>query len=326
MKKILVTGGAGYIGSHTVRKLVEKGLNVVVLDNLVYGHKQAIVDTQVKLIEGDIGDYDLLDNLFSRHEFDAVMHFAAYAYVGESVKDPLKYYKNNTAKPLVLLQIMQKYDCKKFIFSSTCATYGEPSRLPISEEEPQSPINPYGQSKLMLERVLDDCDIAWGLKSVCLRYFNACGASLDGQIGESHDPETHLIPLVFDVAMGRRDSIKVFGSDYDTPDGTCIRDYIHVVDLADGHLKAYEYLDEGISLRCNLGTGNGISVKEIIEVAKEVTGKDITFVTEARRMGDPASLVADPALAKEKLGWCAEYSSINNILENAWSWEQNRKF
>lgn len=324
--KILVTGGAGYIGSHTVRFLVKEGFDVVVLDNLVYGHKEAIVDEIVELVIGDIGDVDLVDSLFIKHAFDAVIHFAAYAYVGESVDDPLKYYKNNTSKPLVLLEAMRNNGCKKFIFSSTCATYGNPETLPISEREIQTPINPYGQSKLMLEKILDDCDSAWGLKSVCLRYFNACGASIDGQIGESHEPETHLIPLVLEAALGKRESIKVFGTDYKTIDGTCIRDYIHVEDLASAHAKAYQYLRQGESLKCNLGTGNGFSVKDIIETARKVTGKEIFIVEEDRRAGDPASLVADPSLAKEKLDWIARYSDIENVIASAWEWELQRRF
>ena len=324
--KILVTGGAGYIGSHTVRRLVKGGYDVVVLDNLVYGHKEAIVDEAVELVIGDIGDVDLVHSLFKKYTFDAVIHFAAYAYVGESVDDPLKYYKNNTSMPLVLLKAMQSNECKKFIFSSTCATYGNPETLPISEREIQTPINPYGQSKLMLEKILDDCDSAWGLKSVCLRYFNACGASIDGQIGESHEPETHLIPLVLEAALGKRESIKVFGTDYNTTDGTCIRDYIHVEDLASAHTKAYQYLGQGESLKCNLGTGNGFSVKDIIETARKVTGREIFIVEEERRAGDPASLVADPSLAKEKLGWVARYSDLENVIDSAWDWELQRRF
>lgn len=326
-KQILVTGGAGYIGSHTVRQLVKAGFMVVVLDNLVYGHEKAIVDDAVEFVQGNLGDYAFVDELFRRYQFDAVIHFAAYAYVGESVSDPLKYYKNNIARPLALLQVMQEKGCKKFIFSSTCATYGTPKTLPISESEPQMPINPYGQSKQMLEKVLDDCDQAWGLKSVCLRYFNACGASQDGLIGESHDPESHLIPLVLEVALGQRESIKVFGTDYDTPDGTCIRDYIHVDDLAGAHIKAYEYLSEqSTSLKCNVGTGNGFSVMEIIESARKITGKKITVTKEERRAGDPAELIADSTLAKEKLGWVPEHSTIDNVLATAWKWHSNPRY
>jgi len=325
--KVLVTGGSGYIGSHTVRLLVHKGYDVIVLDNFVYGHREAIVDPEVIVVEGDLGDAVLVRSLFSEHDFDAVIHFAAYAYVGESVEKPLKYYENNLSKPLVLLEAMRESSCRKFIFSSTCATYGEPSALPISEDEPQSPINPYGHSKLMLEKILKDCDYAWGLKSVCLRYFNACGASADGMVGESHNPETHLIPLVLEVALGKRDHIKVFGTDYPTPDGSCIRDYIHVDDLADAHIKAVDYLEKThLSLNCNLGTGQGVSVKEIIQLAHEVTGKEITAIEEGRRQGDPPSLIANPKRASELLGWSATHSDLRNILETAWQWELKRRY
>ena len=325
--KVLVTGGAGYIGSHTVRQLRQQDVEVVVLDNLVYGHREAIIDQEVTLVEGDLGNEELVEELFSKHAFSAVIHFAAYAYVGESVNEPLKYYENNLAKPLTLLKVMQKHGCKKFIFSSTCATYGTPETLPISESTPQSPINPYGQSKLMLEKVLDDSRGAWGLESVCLRYFNACGASNDGVIGESHDPETHLIPLILEAALGKRESIKVFGTDYDTPDGSCLRDYIHVEDLAEAHVRALEYLNEGKpSLKCNLGTGIGYSVKEVIAVAQEVTGRDIKVVEEGRRAGDPAALVADVSTAKNVLGWTATRSSVHNIIQTAWSWTSNSRY
>ena len=270
---ILVTGGAGYIGSHTVRLLAQQGRRIVVLDNLIYGHAEAVVDPGVELVVGEIGDRELVNGLFEKHRFQAVIHFAAFAYVGESVTDPLKYYRNNTADPLVLLEAMRDHGCRIFVFSSTCATYGTPEELPITERSPQVPINPYGRSKLMMEWILRDCETAWGLKSACLRYFNASGCSADGLIGEDHDPEAHLIPRVLMALTGELDHIEVFGEDYDTPDGTCIRDYVHVEDLAEAHAKALDLLAlGGASVQCNLGTGVGVSVKEIIQSAEEVTG------------------------------------------------------
>ena len=261
-KALLVTGGAGYIGSHTVRMLAESGENVVVLDNLVYGHRDAIVSERVQLVEADMADAGALDSIFSEHEIEAVLHFAAYCYVGESVTDPLKYYVNNTASVLPLLGAMQRAGTGNFIFSSTCATYGDPREVPMTESHVQAPINPYGMSKLMLERILTDCRKAFGLRSVFLRYFNASGCSEDGKIGEDHDPETHLIPLALMAVRGEVEQLTVFGNDYPTPDGTCIRDYVHVIDLADAHVKALQHLrDGGASLACNLGTGTGTSVK-----------------------------------------------------------------
>jgi UDP-glucose-4-epimerase GalE len=321
MASILVTGGAGYIGSHTVRLLASQGRKIVVLDNLVYGHRDAIVDDAVELVIGDIGDRDLVRGLFAKHQFEAVVHFAAYAYVGESVTDPLKYYRNNTAEPLVLLEAMQEFGCKVFVFSSTCATYGVPTALPIVESNPQNPINPYGRSKLMLEWVLADCGHAWGLRSACLRYFNASGSSPDGKIGEDHNPESHLIPRVLMAITGEIDQIEVFGTDYDTPDGTCIRDYIHVDDLADAHAKALDYLsDGGESFQCNLGTGVGVSVKEIIDAVEEVTGKPVPVRYGPRRPGDPAMLVAEPSRAKTLLGWEAAHKDVRDMVRSAWAW------
>ena len=318
---ILVTGGAGYIGSHTVRLLAAQGRKIVVLDNLVFGHDQAIVDPGVELVVGDVGDKDLVRGLFEKHRFGAVVHFAAFAYVGESVTDPLKYYQNNTAEPVVLLQVMQEFGCKVFVFSSTCATYGVPDKLPITEQTTQNPINPYGRSKLMVEWVLKDCDRAWGLRSACLRYFNASGSSADGKIGEDHDPETHLIPRVLMAVTGEIDCIEVFGTDYNTPDGTCIRDYIHVDDLADAHAKALDHLAAGgESIRCNLGTGVGVSVKEIIAAVEEVTGKSVPVKYGPRRAGDPDSLVADPSLAKQVLGWEARHKDVRDMVRPAWLW------
>ena len=320
-QSILVVGGAGYIGSHTVRQLVDNGKNVVVLDNLVYGHRDAIVDKNVVFVEGDLGDRAVLDELFSSHDIGAVMHFAAYAYVGESVTEPSKYYHNNLAAPLVLLDAMRAHGVDIFIFSSTCATYGNPQYMPLDENHPQNPINPYGASKLMLERVLADFSHAYNLKYAALRYFNASGCSLDGKIGEDHNPETHLIPLVLEAAAGTRDHITIFGEDYDTPDGSCIRDYIHVIDLARAHILAIDKLSEGAdSFQCNLGTGIGVSVKELISTAEKVTGKEISVVMGERRPGDPPELVAAPNKAKELLGWEAEYKDLTKVLETAWAW------
>jgi len=320
-ESILVTGGAGYIGSHTVRLLASQGRKIVVLDSLVYGHEEAIIDPAVELVVGEVGDRDLVRSLFKKHQFTAVVHFAAFAYVGESVTNPLKYYQNNTAEPIALLQVMEEFGCKVFVFSSTCATYGTPDRLPITETNPQDPINSYGRSKLMVEWILTDCDRAWGLKSVCLRYFNASGCSTDGLIGEDHRPETHLIPRVMMAVTGEIEFVEVFGTDYDTPDGTGIRDYIHVEDLADAHARALDHLAAGgDSLKCNLGTGIGVSVKEIISAVEEVSGKPVPVKYGPRREGDPARLIADPSLAKEKLGWVASRRDVRDMVRPAWKW------
>lgn len=320
-RTILVTGGAGYIGSHTVRLLASQGHKVVVLDNLVFGHREAIVNESVELVIGDVGDAELVDRLFTEHAFDSVVHFAAFAYVGESVTNPLKYYRNNTAEPLVLLEAMQKHGCRCFVFSSTCATYGVPESVPIVESNTQDPINPYGRSKLMVEWILKDCDAAWGLKSACLRYFNASGSAADGMIGEDHDPETHLIPRVLMAAKGEISHVDVFGTDYPTPDGTCIRDYIHVEDLATAHALAIDHLaDGGDSVRCNLGTGVGVSVKEIIEAVEKVTGRKVPVEYGDRRAGDPPQLLADPTFAKETLGWEAQFKDVHEMVRSAWAW------
>jgi UDP-glucose 4-epimerase len=320
-RAVLVTGGAGYIGSHTVRLLAAQGRKVVVLDNLVFGHERAIVDPGVELVVGDVGDQPLVRSLFEKYQFEAVVHFAAYAYVGESVTDPLKYYSNNTAEPVRLLQVMQEFGCKSFVFSSTCASYGVPDRLPITESCGQNPINPYGRSKLMVEWILADCGTAWGLKSACLRYFNASGGAPDGLIGEDHNPETHLIPRVLMALTGEIEYLEVFGTDYNTPDGTCVRDYIHVGDLAEAHALALDYLIAGgESVRCNLGTGVGVSVKQIITAAEEVTGKTVPVRYGPRRPGDPDALVADPALAKAVLGWEAKHKDVKDMVAPAWSW------
>ncbi|MEG3894646.1 MULTISPECIES: UDP-glucose 4-epimerase GalE [unclassified Microcoleus] len=323
---ILVTGGAGYIGSHAVLALKNSGYGVVILDNLVYGHRD-IVDQvlQVELVVGDTNDRTLLDNLFATHKIDAVMHFSAYAYVGESVTDPAKYYRNNVIGTITLLEAMIAAGVKKLVFSSSCATYGVPEKIPLTEDHPQNPINPYGATKLMVERILSDFDPAYNFKSVCFRYFNAAGADPNGLLGEDHNPETHLIPLVLFAALGKRDSIAIFGTDYDTPDGTCIRDYIHVNDLASAHILGLEYLlNDGKSDFFNLGNGGGFSVKEVIETARQVTGKEIKAVECDRRPGDPPSLVGSSKKAIETLGWSPEYPDIKDIISHAWQWHQKR--
>ena len=322
---ILVTGGAGYIGSHAVLALQKAGYGVIVLDNLVYGHQDITDALKVELIIGDTNDRSLLDNLFATRNIAAVIHFAAYAYVGESVSDPAKYYRNNVVGTLTLLEAMVAANVKKFVFSSTCATYGVPIAVPIAEDHPQAPINPYGATKLMVERILADFDEAHEFKSVCFRYFNAAGADPDGLLGEDHDPETHLIPLILQTALGIRDSIAIFGTDYPTPDGTCIRDYIHVTDLATAHVLGLEYLLQGNNSNIfNLGNGGGFSVKEVIEAAREVTGKEIAVVERDRRPGDPPALVGSSEKAQKILGWRSQYADIHKILTHAWNWHQKR--
>ncbi|MDH6059665.1 UDP-glucose 4-epimerase GalE [Chrysosporum bergii ANA360D] len=323
---ILVTGGAGYIGSHTVLALKQAGYQVVILDNLVYGHQDLVEKVlQVELIVGDTGDRPLLDNLFKSRNFAAVMHFSAYAYVGESVTDPAKYYRNNLVGTLTLLEAMLAASVQKFVFSSTCATYGVPQVIPIPENHPQNPINPYGASKLMVERILADFDLAYHLKSVRFRYFNAAGAHPQGLLGEDHQPETHLIPLVLLTALGKRKSIAIFGTDYPTPDGTCIRDYIHVNDLADAHVLGLEYLlNHGNSEVFNLGNGNGFSVREVIAAAQEVTGLTIPVEECDRRPGDPPSLIGSGEKARKILNWKPQYPDIKDIVTHAWQWHQQR--
>lgn len=323
---ILVTGGAGYIGSHAVKALAQQGYNVVILDNLVYGHQDIINSAfDAKLIVGDIGDRSLLDQIFAEHSIQAVMHFAAYAYVGESVQNPAKYYRNNVVGTLTLLEAMLAAEVNKIVFSSTCATYGVPETVPIDENQPQAPINPYGMSKLMVEKLLADFDNAYGLKSVIFRYFNAAGADPDGLLGEDHNPETHLIPLVLLTALGQRESINVFGTDYPTPDGSCIRDYIHVSDLADAHVLGIKYLlNSGDSQIFNLGNGNGFSVKEVIETARTVTGQPIPVEECDRRPGDPPILVGSSEKAQEILGWKPKYSKLQDMIGTAWNWHQKR--
>lgn len=316
---ILIVGGAGYIGSHANKELTKRGYKTLILDNLIYGHQESV--QWGEFIKGDLGDTTRLREIFTQYKIDAVMHFAAFAYVGESVTDPKKYYLNNVVNTLNLLNVMLEFDIKKFIFSSTCATYGNPVEIPITETHPQNPINPYGQSKLMVEKILEDYSNAYSLSYVALRYFNAAGADVETEIGEDHDPETHLIPLVLDVALGKRENISVFGSDYETKDGTAIRDYIHVTDLADAHILALEYLNKGNSSTVfNLGNGLGYSVQEVIDVAKEVTKKEITTVYSDRREGDPAILIGSAEKAKEVLGWDPQFPDLKSIIETAWKW------
>jgi len=323
---ILVTGGAGYIGSHAVLALQEAGYGVVVLDNLVYGHRDIAENVlKVELVAGDISDRPLLDKLFATHNISAVMHFAAYAYVGESVTEPDKYYRNNFVGTLTLLEAMLAASIKHFVFSSTCATYGVPNTVPIPEDHPQNPINPYGATKLMIERVLQDFNKAYGLQSVCFRYFNAAGADPNGRLGEDHNPETHLLPLVLLTALGRRDSVSIFGTDYPTPDGTCVRDYIHVTDLAQAHVLGLEYLLKGgESTVFNLGNGNGFSVKQVIETARQITGREIKAVECDRRPGDPPALVGSSDRARSILGWNPQYADLSQIISHAWNWHQKR--
>lgn len=324
--KILVTGGAGYIGSHAVMALQRAGYEVIILDNLVYGHEDlaaAVLNTT--LVVGDTNDRALLDQLFCDHDIAAVMHFAAYAYVGESVSDPGKYYRNNVTGTLTLLEAMVAADIKRFVFSSTCATYGVPKSIPIVEEHPQDPINPYGMTKLMVERILADFDRAYGLSSVCFRYFNAAGADPEGRLGEDHNPETHLIPLVLQTALGKREAISIFGTDYPTPDGSCVRDYIHVCDLADAHVLGLEHLLAGNGSNVfNLGNGNGFSVREVIEAARQITGEPIKAVECDRRPGDPPKLVGSAEKARATLGWTPQYPNIDDIIAHAWQWHQQR--
>ena len=318
--KILVVGGAGYIGSHMVKMLVDGGHTVTTFDNLSSGFSDAVLGGN--FVEGDLADLAAIDDVFHQFQPEAVMHFASYIQVGESVQHPDKYYLNNFTHTLNLLNAMVKHQVKNFIFSSTAAVFGEPEYVPIDEAHAKNPLNPYGRSKLMVEHVLVDYERAYGLKSVCLRYFNAAGADPSGLLGERHEPETHLIPLVLQAISGRRAQINVFGRDYDTPDGTCIRDYIHIVDLCSAHLLALIHLAKnGISMRFNLGNGAGFSVQEVISAAEKVTGKKITVVEGPRREGDPARLVADATLAKNTLGWQPVYTDLETIIDHAWQWE-----
>ncbi|MFJ3076858.1 UDP-glucose 4-epimerase GalE [Pseudomonas sp. NPDC087029] len=316
--KYLVVGGAGYIGSHMVKHLLRDGHEVVVADTVATA-------PDIEWVELDIADAGALDRLFGDYHFDAVFHFASFIQVGESVSDPGKYYQNNVAATLTLLEAMVRADIRHLIFSSSAAVYGDPHYVPIDEQHPKAPINPYGRSKWMVEQILQDFDRAYGLKSVSLRYFNAAGADPEGALGECHEPETHLIPLILQAASGRREAVTVFGRDYDTPDGTCIRDYVHVADLASAHALAVAYLLKGgESASFNLGNGLGFSVQEVIEAARAITGRPIRVIEASRREGDPAALVADAQRAKSVLGWQPQFARLDEIVGHAWSWE--RKF
>ena len=320
--RLLVLGGAGYIGSHTALELIKKGHEVIVVDNLVTGYEKAVPDKAV-FYQGDIRNLEFLDNLFKKEKIDAVIHFAAYSLVGESVTNPLKYYDNNLYGTKVLLEAMIKNNVNKIVFSSTAATYGEPENIPILESDRTCPTNPYGETKLAMEKMFHWASKAHGLNYVSLRYFNACGADATGQIGEAHDPESHLIPLVLQVPNGKRESVSIYGTDYDTPDGTCIRDYIHVTDLAKAHILAVEYLARGgESDIFNLGNGVGYSVREVIETARSVTGHPIPATEVPRRAGDPARLVASGEKAKKVLGWEPEIKKLDDIIASAWKWHR----
>ncbi len=321
--RVLVVGGAGYIGSHMVKLLNLRGFEVTVLDNLANGHRDAVQGARFVL--GDLYEREILDRLFGETHFDGVMHFASYIQVGESVREPAKYYRNNVFKTQNLLDVMVAHRVCNFIFSSTAAIFGEPIHIPMAEDHPKQPMNPYGRGKWMVEQMLEDYDTAYGLRSTCLRYFNAAGADPDGELGERHDPETHLIPLALQVASGRRPSITVFGDDYATPDGTCIRDYIHVNDLGEAHWLALQRLWEGgSSTAYNLGNGHGFSVREVIDTARAVTGREIPVEYGKRRPGDPARLVADARRAQAELGWKPRRADLATIIADAWRWEMGR--
>ncbi len=318
-KNILVTGGAGYIGSHTVKELKANDYSVTVLDNLSNGRITSV--DGVRYVTGDIGDYDKVVNILKSDRIDAVIHFAALAYVGESVSDPRKYYDNNVVRGKLLLDAVVDSGVKKIVFSSTCATYGIPEEIPIKETEKQYPINPYGRTKLIFEQMMGDYEKAYGLKYVSLRYFNAAGADAGGRMGENHNPETHVIPILLENALGIRNGFSVFGTDYNTRDGSCVRDYIHVTDLADAHVRAVEYLfKNGKSDSFNLGTGNGVTVLELVKAVERITGKKLNVSLEGRRPGDPDELIADNTKAESVLGWVPSHSSIDNIIRTAWNW------
>lgn len=319
---ILVLGGAGYIGSHMVDRLVEAGRDVVVVDNLLTGHRQA-VPASVPFYEVDIRDKAALNKVFTEEKIDAVVHFAASSIVPESMANPLKYFDNNTGGMITLLEVMNEHDVKNIVFSSTAATYGAPEHSPITETEPQVPVNPYGESKLQMEHIMHWADIAYGIKWVALRYFNVAGAKADGSIGEDHTPETHLVPIILQVAAGKRDKIQMFGDDYNTPDGFNVRDYVHVVDLADAHILALDYLAAGNdSNQFNLGSSTGFSVKEVVEATRLATGEPIPAQVAPRRAGDPDSLIADSTKVREVLGWQPQYDDIQEIIKTAWQWTQ----
>lgn len=320
--KVLVVGGAGYIGSHCVKQLVAAGHEPVVVDNLVYGHRAAVAPS-IRLHDINLGDPAAIDRVLAAEKPEAVMHFAAYAYVGESVTNPLKYYRNNVAATLTLLEVMLQHGVKKFVFSSTCATYGIPEKMPITEDSPQKPINPYGQTKLDVENMLKSLAPATGLSFAAFRYFNAAGAAEDGSIGEDHDPETHLLPLAFGAAQGLKPALQIFGNDYPTPDGTCLRDYVHVDDLSRAHIAALALLDKpGTQLFYNLGTGTPTSVLEVLKAVEKVTGLKVPANFAPRRAGDPPALYADATKAKRELNWTPKFTSIEPIVATAWRWHQ----
>ena len=322
-ENVLITGGAGYIGSHTCQALAALGYLPISLDNLIHGHTWAV--QWGPFIKGDITDSSVLEQIFSDYQPKAVIHFAAFAYAGESVEHPAQYYQNNVTGSITLLEAMRRHGCKNIIFSSSCATYGIPSQVPILENHPQLPINPYGRSKLMMEQIIQDYGNAYGIRYAILRYFNAAGADPGGHIGEDHDPETHLIPILLQTAQGRRDYTEVYGTDYDTPDGTAIRDYIHVTDLADAHLLALKYLVQSRQNLCiNLGTGQGRSVMEVIQAVQQVTGKSVAYRTVGRRPGDPPVLVAKADHAYSLLGWKPDFFDIQATISTAWNWHQSQ--
>ena len=319
---IAVLGGAGYIGSHTVAQLVKAGQDVVVLDNLITGHKRA-VDPKARFYQGDIRDYHFLSQVFSKEKIDGVIHFAAFSIVPESMKDPLKYFDNNTSGMITLLEAMNQFGIKKIVFSSTAATYGEPKQVPIHEDDPQVPTNPYGESKLAMEKIIKWADVAYGIKFVALRYFNVAGAMPDGSIGEDHHPETHLIPIILQAAAGTRDGLQIFGDDYPTKDGTNVRDYVHVVDLADAHILAMKYLSEGNDSNAfNLGSATGFSNLEILNAARKVTGQPIPAKIGPRRPGDPSTLIAASDKARTILGWQPKFDDVEQVIATAWNWHQ----
>lgn len=319
---IAVLGGAGYIGSHTVAQLIKAGQDVVVLDNLITGHKRA-VDPKARFYQGDIRDYHFLSQVFSQEKIDGVIHFAAFSIVPESMKDPLKYFDNNTGGMITLLEAMHQFGIKKIVFSSTAATYGEPKQVPIHEDDPQVPTNPYGESKLAMEKIIKWADVAYGIKFVALRYFNVAGAMPDGSIGEDHHPETHLIPIILQAAAGTRDGLQIFGDDYPTKDGTNVRDYVHVVDLADAHILAMQYLADGHDSNAfNLGSATGFSNLEILNAARKVTGQPIPAKIGPRRPGDPSTLIAASDKARTILGWKPKFDDVEQVIATAWNWHQ----
>ena len=321
----IVLGGAGYIGSHAVNKLIENNYDVIVVDNLQSGHEEAI-NSKAKFYKGDIRDKNFLSNVFKKENIDGVFHFAANSIVGESMKEPLMYFNNNVYGMQILLEVMNEHNVNKIVFSSTAATYGEPKKVPITEDMETCPTNTYGETKLVMEKMMKWCDKAYGMKYVALRYFNVAGAEDDGSIGEDHNPETHLIPIVLQTALGKRDHITIFGDDYDTEDGTCVRDYVHVVDLVEAHILAMKYLTHGgESNTFNLGSSQGFSVKEIVETARKVTDKDIKAIIGERRAGDPSKLIASSDKAREMLGWNPTRTNIENIIKDAWLWHDTHK-